>query len=79
MNEVISTATCFALLTSRAARGLLAIHGYAPKIIAPQMPEGWGEAGAPKPNGVHERKLRLVMPEVETPTPAEPGDEGDGA
>ena len=74
INEVISTLTCYALLTSRSARGLAALHGYAPKIVPPQMPER-----PVQPNGVHERKLKLVAPEVPETKTEEPEDGGGAA
>lgn len=39
MNLVIGTLTCFALITSAPARGLLAMHGFGMKITAPRVPE----------------------------------------
>ena len=45
LNLVIGTLTCFALLTSASARGLLAMHGIGMKITPPYMIEG-GEEGA---------------------------------
>ncbi len=76
INEIIGTLTCFALLTSPAARGLAALHGFVPKIVPPQMPDGWSGAPNPgplRPNGVHERKLKIVPPEGTVPF--EPGDD----
>lgn len=67
INEVISTLTCYALLSSRVARGLGALHGYMPRIVPPPPRQDVG----PKPNGVHERHLKLVA--------SEPGDGEDGA
>lgn len=74
VNEVIGTLTCYALLTSRSARGYAALHGFQPMIVPPKLPDR--PADMEKPAGAVVRKLRLVAP-PEAEDPSEP--EGGGA